>query len=417
MQTINFIPSFRDLNRVQDAPDAPETVPGEPLQAVTDVADTTSEAAITFFNWISSGQREALLALAITIGAAASFYAVRYGLLVFLPKLPRRDQYSLSAIVRRMVGRIRTYFILVSSLLIAQQFVDVPPAVDAGIQIVFVLAAVIQAAELIQELIVSFIKRGAMRNSGDAVALASAVNILKWLASLAIWSVAFLLILDNIGADVTALLAGLGIGGIAIGLAAQGIFQDLFSALSIIFDRPFQRGDVVQYQDTWGTVEDIGLKTTRLRSVTGEQIIISNTNLLDMEIHNLARMPKRRVETGFGIVYGTHPDLAEKVVGMVSALVKEMDGVELDRCNFLGFGASSLDYELVFFSLNPDYKRTKAVTSKLLLAVFRKFHEQEISFAFPTQTIHLASVPEAVSGELAGALGRSVETASIGEAA
>ena len=402
---------------VRQIQEAPSEAPGQPLDAVSDVADTTSEAAISFLQWISSGQREALIALAVAFGSAALFYGARIGLMMFLPKLPRRDQYSLSAIVRRMVGRIRSYFIFAASLLIAGQFVGFPSSVDAGIQIVFVLASVLQVAELLQEFIVSFIKRGAVRNSGDAVALASAVNVLKWLANVSIWSVALLLILDNIGADVTALLAGLGIGGVAIGLAAQGIFKDLFSALSIIFDRPFQRGDVIRYGETWGTIEDIGLKTTRIRSKTGEQIIISNTNLLDLEIHNLARMPKRRIEVGFGIIYGTHPDQADSVVGMVSKLVNEMDGIDLECCNFAGFGASSLDFELVFYSLNPDYIRSKAATSKLLLAVFRKFHEEGIDFAFPTQTIHLASLPADTTEEIAGAVERSLKNVTIDEAA
>lgn len=391
----------------------PETSGGEPLDAVSDVADTTSEAALTFLNWITSGEREALLAVIITALVATAFYTARYGLLVIIPKLPGRDQFASSAILKRMVSRLRSYFILSTALLIANNYLSFSEAVQAGIQIVFVLAAVVQCAELVQELTVSVIKRGAVRNSGDAVALASAVNVLKWLASVAIWSVALLLILDNIGADVTALLAGLGIGGVAIGLAAQGIFRDLFSALSIIFDRPFQRGDTVRYEDTWGTIEDIGLKTTRIRSKSGEQIIISNTNLLDLEIHNMGRMRKRRIETSFGIIYGTHPDMAERVIGLVSALVKDIEGVELEHCNFSGFGNSSLDYELVFHSLNPDYKRSKAAASKVLLAVFRKFHEEGIEFAFPTQTIHLASVRRSVSEEIASVFEYSLNEAQM----
>ncbi|MEM6898201.1 MAG: mechanosensitive ion channel family protein [Pseudomonadota bacterium] len=408
--------SFFTFSQTQTGNDE-TSVPGEPIEAMADVADVTSEAAISFWTWITSGQREALIALGVAVVTALTLYGIRLGLIQLLSRLPKRDQYSLSSIARRSVKRIRSYFILIASLDIAHYFITLPEPIAAGVQIVFVLAAVIQVAELVQEFIVSMIKRSAVRNSGDAAALASAVNILKWLATVAVWSVALLLILDNIGADVTALIAGLGVGGIAIGLAAQGIFQDLFSALSIVFDRPFQRGDVVQYDNTWGTIEDIGLKTTRLRSVTGEQIIISNTNLLDLEIHNLARMPKRRIETGFGIVYGTHPDVAEKVVSLVSSLVNDMEGVELDRCNFIGFGSSSLDYELVFYSLNPDFKRSKAATSKLLLKVFRLFHEEDIDFAFPTQTLHVASLPSFGEKSLTGVVQAAMDDSELSEAA
>lgn len=415
--------SLKDLvaPRIQSppaTPDAPDAPPADaPLERVTDVADTTSNALVGFIDWVTSGERDALVALAATLALIAMFYAIRQGILMLLPKLPERDRHSVSALLKRLVRRIRSYFIIVAALWIAERTFGFPDAVAAGIEILFVLAAVIQVAELVQEVVVSLIKRSALRNPGDAATLASAVNILKWLASVVIWSVALLLVLDNIGADVTALVAGLGIGGIAIGLAAQGIFQDLFSALSIIFDRPFQRGDFITYGDTLGEIEDIGLKTTRIRSLDGEQIIISNTNLLDLEIHNLARMPKRRVVTGFGLIYGTDPDLAERAIEVASEIVRDTPGAEFDRCNMIGFGASSLDYELIFHSLNPDYKRARALTSKILLKIFRRFREEGMDFAFPTQTLHIASLPDGLSDEIAAALAASVERAGMKDAA
>ena len=375
------------------------TTPNEdaaPLDAVGDVAQSTGEAAASLLDWFTSGDDQALIAVLAIVISLVIFISARQGLIGLLSSADARDTFSIGAIARRLLKRTRTLFLLIAAIYLTDQTLGLPEAAGTGITVLFVLAAVIQGAEIIQEITVSLIKRSVARKSGDRAALASAVNILKWLASVLIWSVALLLILDNLGANVTSLLAGLGIGGIAIGLAAQGIFQDLFSALSIIFDRPFQRGDTVSYGDTWGEIEDIGLKSTRIRSVTGEQIVISNTNLLDLEIRNLARMPKRRVDTGFGIVYDTDPDLAESVIGLVASIIAETEGVELERCNFIGFGASSLDYELVFFSLNPDFKRTKAATSKLLLKLFRRFHEEGIEFAFPTQTLHVASMPDAV---------------------
>ncbi len=365
-----------------------------PLDAVNDVAQSTSEAAASLLGWFTSGDHKALIAVLAIATTLAILIAVRQSLIGILASAAERDDFSMGAITRRLLKRTRTHFLLIAAVYLIDRTIGLPEAAGTGVTVLFVLAAVIQGAEIVQEVTVSLIKRSVVRKSGDRAALASAVNILKWLASVLIWSVALLLILDNLGANVTSLLAGLGIGGIAIGLAAQGIFQDLFSALSIIFDRPFQRGDTVSYGDTWGEIEDIGLKSTRIRSVTGEQIVISNTNLLDLEIRNLARMPKRRVDTGFGIVYDTDPDLAESVIGLVASIVAETEGVELERCNFIGFGASSLDYELVFFSLDPDFKRTKTATSKLLLKLFRRFDEEGIEFAFPTQTLHVASMPD-----------------------
>ena len=252
------------------------------------------------------------------------------------------------------------------------------------------ITATLQAAELLQEAAISSIRRQAIRNPQDASSLASAVNLIKWFINVVIWSLALLLILDNIGANVTTLIAGLGIGGIAIGLAAQGMFRDLFSSLSIVLDKPFQVGDTVRYRDTWGDIEDIGLRTTRIRSRGGEQIIMSNTNLLEEEIHNMRRMNRRRLEMNFYLVMQTQPDVAEAVPGLVAELVKGIQGVSFDRCSLAAVGPSALDYELVVYSLNPDFNRSMAVRSRVLLALFRKFREDGIEFAYPTQKLYLS---------------------------
>ena len=226
------------------------------------------------------------------------------------------------------------------------------------------------------------------------------MNLIKWFINVVIWSLALLLILDNIGANVTTLIAGLGIGGIAIGLAAQGMFRDLFSSLSIVLDKPFQVGDTVRYRDTWGDIEDIGLRTTRIRSRGGEQIIMSNTNLLEEEIHNMRRMNRRRLEMNFYLVMQTPPDVAEAVPGMLAELVKGLQGVSFDRCSLAAVGPSALDYELVVYSLNPDFNRSMAVRSRVLLALYRRFREEGIEFAYPTQKLFLSDAEKLVAARL-----------------
>ncbi|MEO1643296.1 MAG: mechanosensitive ion channel family protein, partial [Pseudomonadota bacterium] len=142
------------------------------------------------------------------------------------------------------------------------------------------------------------------------------------------------------------------------------------------------------------TIEEIGLKTTRVRARSGEQLIISNTNLLDYEIHNMTRMVRRRIETEFGVIYQTHPDVAERIPGIVAGMFKELQGVEFDRCGMSSFGPSSLDYTLIFYSLNPDFNRSMATRSKVLLALFRTFKDEGIEFAYPTQTLYLEGLKE-----------------------
>ncbi|MEO0467469.1 MAG: mechanosensitive ion channel domain-containing protein [Pseudomonadota bacterium] len=368
--------------------------PVDPVDAITETAETASEAAGSLLSWITSGSREGLIALGLTIAAIVALYTLRWALYRAVARLPRKDEVSVTAILDRMLHRFRSYFILAIALSITNWFMDLPDAAASFITVFLVLTAVLQTAEWVQEAAISTVRRNVRRSNSDASTLASAVNVIKWFVSAAVWSIAALLILDNIGADVTTLIAGLGIGGIAIGLAAQGMFRDLFSSLSIIFDKPFQVGDTIRYGETWGTVEDIGLKTTRIRERHGEQVIISNTQLLEFEIHNMKRMARRRIETGFGVIYQTPPDVAERIPGMVAELVKGIQGADFDRCTLNSYGPSSLDYELVFYALNPDFNRSKALRSKVLLAIFRMFKDEGVEFAYPTQTLFIEGAGE-----------------------
>lgn len=372
----------------------------EPLDALSDTAESAGEAASEFATWLASGSREALVTLGITIVITIVLWFTRWGLIHLMRQLPRNDDYSLSAIFNRIVRRFRLYFMLATALLIADRIMELPQALSTFSHILFVITATLQAAELLQEAAISSIRRQAIRNPQDASTLASAVNLIKWFINLVIWSFALLLILDNIGANITTLIAGLGIGGIAIGLAAQGMFRDLFSSLSIVLDKPFQVGDTVRYDDTWGDIEDIGLKTTRIRSRKGEQVIISNTNLLEKEIHNMRRMNRRRIETQFGVIFQTPPEVAEAIPGMVAELMKGIQGIAFDRCSMSAFGPSSLDFDLVFYSLNPDFNRSMALRSRVLLALFRKFKEEGIEFAYPTQTLYVSGVDNLMSARV-----------------
>jgi len=384
--------------RLQDVPPSDSSDPAaDPIEAITETTAQATEAASEFVTWIGSGELTALIALVLVIAFTTAQWLARWAILKGIVKLPRDDDYSFTALLQRVVKSFHTYFMIMIAFALTDAMLGLPNAVSVIVKIFFVLAAILQIAEWVQEFAVSFIRRNVARSSGDARALASAFNIIKWFISVAVWSVALLLILDNVGADVTALLAGLGIGGIAIGIAAQGVFRDLFSSLSIVIDKPFQVGDTVRYGESWGIIEDIGLKTTRVRAKTGEQMIISNTNLLDYEIHNMERMARRRIETVFGVIYQTDPDLAEKVPEIVAQIVKDVPAVEFDRCGMSAFGPSSLDFDLVFYSLQPDFNRAMAARSRVLLALFRGLQENGLEFAYPTQTLFIEGMDEKVA--------------------
>ena len=209
---------------------------GRPLDGLGETVEVTTEAATEFANWVTSGQRESLIAIVITIITVLALIGIRYGLTQLVRRGKRADDNSLLAILERIIRRFRLYFMVTMGITAANIVVTFPDGIEAGLEIICIFAVTLQIAEWAQEAAVSSIRRSAGRAHGDTTMLLSAVNIIKWFVSAAIWSVAALLILDNLNMDVTALLAGLGIGGLAIGLAAQGIFRDLFSAMSIILD-------------------------------------------------------------------------------------------------------------------------------------------------------------------------------------
>lgn len=198
--------------------------------------------------------------------------------------------------------------------------------------------------------------------------------------------------LSNLGVDITALLAGLGVGGIAIALAAQNVLADLLASLSIVLDKPFIVGDFIVTGNEKGTVEHIGIKTTRLRSLSGEQIIISNKDLLEHRIQNFKRMSQRRVVQKFGVVYSTPAQLLQQIPEWIKNIFQGHEKLLLDRCHFFNYGDSSLDFEMVFFVLDSDYNLYMDLQQKVLLEIFNKFNEENVSFAFPTRTVLVENV-------------------------
>ena len=203
-------------------------------------------------------------------------------------------------------------------------------------------------------------------------------------------SIVALIALDNLGIDVTALIAGIGIGGIAIVLAVQNILSDLFASLSIIIDKPFVIGDFIIVGDLMGTVERIGLKTTRVRSLSGEQIIFSNSDLLSSRVRNYKRMYERRVAFSLGVTYDTKVELLERIPSMIEEIIGSQENTRFDRCHFKSFGDFALIFETVYYLLTPDYTAYMDAQQGINLAIARRFEEEGIEFAYPTQTIHLA---------------------------
>ncbi|MDF1527357.1 MAG: mechanosensitive ion channel family protein [bacterium] len=214
-----------------------------------------------------------------------------------------------------------------------------------------------------------------------------AYSVITWMAKVALWAIVVLLALNNLGIEITALVAGLGISGIAVALALQNILGDLFAALSIVLDKPFVIGDFIIVGEQLGTVEHVGLKTTRVHSLSGEQIVFANNDLLNSRIRNYGRMNERRVLFGLGVTYQTPKDKLEKIPVILREAIEAQDQVRFDRSNFSRFGTHSLDFETVYYVLDRDYNLYMNVQEKIYLAIYERFGHENIKFAYPTQTL------------------------------
>jgi len=214
----------------------------------------------------------------------------------------------------------------------------------------------------------------------------SITGITRWV----IWVLAIIFMLDNLGINISTFVAGIGIGGVAVALAAQAILGDAFSALSIFLDKPFEIGDfIILDGDYLGSVEHIGIKTTRIRSLSGEQLVFSNSDLTKSRIKNYKRMQTRRIDFRVGVVYQTPFEKVKKIPQVVKEIFNRMEGVRLDRAHFKSFGDFSLVYEIVYYVNSADYNIYMDKQQEINLALMEKFEQEEIAFAYPTQTLYL----------------------------
>lgn len=215
--------------------------------------------------------------------------------------------------------------------------------------------------------------------------LSGVLSIIKFF----IWTIALLIFLDNIGFKISTMLAGLGIGGIAVAIAAQALLKDFFGFFSIVFDRPFKLGDFIIVGDVMGTVEYIGIKTTRIRSLSGEEVVLSNTDLTDSRVRNYKMMEKRRIMFRLGVTYQTPLENLKQIPIIIENMIKNTQGTAFDRAHFATYGDFSLIFEVVYFVLSPDYNQYMDIQQQINFAIKEEFERKNIAFAYPTQTVYL----------------------------
>ena len=353
-----------------------------------DIQTQINDLTVASIAWLNTHWLQILIAVAVGVGVFLTLRALR-GL---ANKLCARDPSGTGwpTVVGRAVTRTNNFFMVMAAAKLVAGYAQPPESVATTINFLWTIAAVFQAAIWARELVLGAVEHRANREGHPSEALGSAMGLIRLMVTIALFAIALIVVLDNLGVNVTGLIAGLGIGGIAIGLAAKGIFDDLFAALAIIFDRPFRRGDNIGYDSTSGSVEEIGLKSTRIRSVSGEERIISNTNLLNKEITNNTRRDRRRVKFELGLIYQTPVTVTKDLPNMLKGIVED-NGMEFVRCGFVGFGDSSLNFELEFDSPHTDFQAMYEARHLIGMAILECFNEHGIEFAYPTQTSFTAA--------------------------
>ena len=350
-------------------------------------------ARLTYYSdvvtdWVRGNMAE----LAVAAIAAVLVYVVLSWLKRRAARIAREreDHAAMASIIARTIARTGKFFRIMAAIELVNGYANAPVPLARTIDVLFTVAVVLQVAVWLREIIIGLIERRASDSGGEHETLQSAMVLIRLLVSFAVFAIAAIVILDNLGVNVTGLVAGLGVGGIAIGLAAQGIFSDLFAAISIIFDRPFKRGDTITYDTTTARVERIGMKSTRLRALTGEEKIISNSKLLEKEITNNTQSVYRRVVFLISLVYHTPTETAARVPDMLREIV-EREGAEFIRGGFHSFAPSSLDFQLVFDVQSEDVDEMFTARHAIGLGIAKRFAEEGIEFAYPTQTTYTAA--------------------------
>ena len=347
--------------------------------------------------WIQANASEFSIALGACIAVFLTLRISRAMIAGFIRR-KKKDYYAFNNVAARLISRTSSLFLLVlSAALVAPFFPIVPEGWGAYARTIAIIVGIIQAAAWARELLTAGIVGYAHTRAESSGVLTNAVNLIKTLVAIGVWTIALLMILSNLDIEITALIAGLGVGGIAIGLAAQSLFKDLFSSLAIVFDQPFLRGDFITFDngEYLGDVERIGMKTTRIRSLSGEEVIISNSQLLDKEIRNYRRMDERRVLFAVGVLYQTPHEKLRRIPELIENAVKSVEKTRFDRSHLKEYADSSISFETVYWVKDREYGVYMETNHEVLLNIHKAFEDEGIDFAFPTRTLHVESFPEA----------------------
>ena len=337
--------------------------------------------------------RDYAIAAGVAAGLLLAILLFRLYLLRKLRKLADRTETKLDDILVHMAEHTRKWTVLLVALFLGSLRLELSAELTSVARVIAVVAALFQvglwAAGGLRFAANSY--RDRKEAEGDTSGVGPIV-LMSIIGRAVVWVLIGLLVLGNLGVNVTALVAGLGIGGIAVALALQSILADLFASVSIMLDKPFQVGDLLVVGDAWGYVENIGVRTTRIRSLGGEQLIYANNELLRMKISNYQRLHERRAVFTIGVTYQTPAALLETIPELLEQIVTASDDTRFDRSHFKSFGDSALIFEVAYYVTAAEYVTFMNVQQRINFAIVREFESRAISIAYPTRSLFVTQV-------------------------
>lgn len=307
-----------------------------------------------------------------------------------LAALAARTENRWDDVIAELVAKTKFLFLVILGTVVGAQFLELSDRIRPVLYDVLAVSLFIQAGIWSSSLVMSLVESYHRQLQQRDPAAMTSIHLLGLMGKTVVWSAVFLLVLDNFGVNISSLIAGLGIGGIAVALAVQNVLGDLFASLSIVLDKPFVNKDFLIIDDLMGSVEHIGLKTTRVRSLSGEQLIFSNSDLLKSRIRNYGRMFERRVVFTIGVTYQTSRSKLKRIPVFIRAAVEAEQQTRFDRCHFMQYGAYALQFETVYYVLSPDYNVYMDIQQAIYFTIHERFEEEGIAFAYPTQTVLVA---------------------------
>ena len=350
-----------------------------PLQAVVDAFLTE-----TYFGNLGADYALALIVFVATILAAWIFkkYVLR-----LLKKAALKTTTKVDEQVIDILNHVPNAFYIILGLYVSTRTLTLPTWLSNTFYYLFIAVAVYYVVKLAQ-LFIDLAVKNISKSRGEETETSMLIMMGRILKGV-LWGVALLVVLANLGVEITPLIAGMGIGGLAIAFAFQNILEDLFSSFSIYFDKPFEIGDFIIIGEDTGIVKYIGLKTTRLTTLQGQELIISNRELTSTRINNYKRMERRRIVFSVGVEYKTSVDKLKRINELIADVFNNIEIVDLDRTHFKDFGDFSLNYEIAYYINSSEYVDYMNVQQEINLGILKRFREHDIGIAFPTQTLHL----------------------------